>query len=282
MTPLSLRARLTVTNAAMVVVGVLLGRATFGQFRDGYTSLVGECLYYGCDQLNTLQNVLWVLEMVALPVAAVGLARYAATRSLAPLRAMAWTVRQLGPQNLGQRIRRGGTRDDLRALADAVDGMLDRMVISFESQRRFASNASHELRTPLAVQGVALRRDVVARTVAGDPVLLERLIGNLLHNAIKYNAPGGWVEVVVAGHPVLSVRNSGQVVPAEAVSSLFEPFRRLTGDRVNHRDGAGLGLSIVRSIVAAHDGGVSAEPGTQGGLRVDVTLPSAEVTGHTR
>jgi signal transduction histidine kinase len=57
------------------------------------------------------------------------------------------------------------------------------------------------------------------------------------------------------------------------VPALFEPFRRLTAERTHHRDGAGLGLSIVRSIVAAHDGTVSASPGDKGGLKVTVTLP---------
>lgn len=107
-------------------------------------------------------------------------------------------------------------------------------------------------------------------------MLLERLIGNLVLNAIKYNEPGGWVEVVVADEPALVVRNSGQRVPAESVAALFQPFRRLTADRTNHRDGVGLGLSIVSSIATAHGGTVSATPVSGGGLRVEVGLPAAD------
>ncbi|GHF69718.1 hypothetical protein GCM10017566_49280 [Amycolatopsis bartoniae] len=120
---------------------------------------------------------------------------------------------------------------------------------------------------------LTLRGESAERTVPGDPILLERLIANLVHNAIKYNHPGGWVEVVVGDDPALSVRNSGRRVPAESVDSLFQPFRRLIADRTNHRDGAGLGLSVVHSIAAAHHGRVSAVPGEDGGLRVDVFLP---------
>ncbi|GLZ37042.1 hypothetical protein Acsp05_06670 [Actinokineospora sp. NBRC 105648] len=346
---MSLRDRVALACGLTFLLGLLVDRATRDLLYEGYVSLTRTCEYAAgtCVPHDGTAKALWVIGLAVALVAFVALLRFAARRSLRPLHGMAVVVRQLGPQNLGQRIRRGGANDDLRALADSVDEMLDRMVASFESQRRFASNASHELRTPLAVQrtlvevamvtggedpalnrlgaqlllvnerherliegllvlaesdrglpsttpvrldtlaaevmrsyeqlaadrGVTLRRRVVERTLPGDPVLLERMVSNLLHNAIQYNEPGGWVEVVVADEPALSVRNTGQPVPAEAVSSLFEPFRRLTAERTNDRDGAGLGLSIVRSIVAAHDGGVSATPGEQGGLRVDVRLP---------
>lgn len=116
-----------------------------------------------------------------------------------------------------------------------------------------------------------------AGTVApGDPMLLERLVANLVSNAIKYNEPGGWVEVeveeVVAG-PTLTVRNTGQRVPAEMVPILFEPFRRLGADRVRGRGGVGLGLAIVRSIVVAHEGTIRVRPRAEGGLELEIRLP---------
>jgi signal transduction histidine kinase len=269
---------------------------------------------------------------------------------LRPLSVAADTVRRLGPQNLGQRIRLGGGADAFKELADALDDALDRVAAGYDSQRRFAANASHELRTPLAVQRlltevamedpaagedlhrlgaqllrtnerneslvegllvlaesdrglrgkipvqldelagtvldahddlakeheVTLRRALAATLISGDPVLLERLIANLVSNAIKYNEPGGWVEVQVAdlaAGPVLAVRNTGQRVPAELVPALFEPFRRLGTDRVRGRGGTGLGLAIVRSIVTAHDGTVSARPRQEGGLDLEISLP---------
>jgi signal transduction histidine kinase len=269
--------------------------------------------------------------------------------ALLPLSETAETVRRLGPQNLGQRIRLDGTPDAFKELADALDEALDRLAAGYESQRRFAANASHELRTPLAVQRlltevameapeagddlrklgaqllrvnernesliegllvlaesdrglpgkvpvrldqladgvlgaheelaaeheVSLRRKLTGTWVPGDPVLLERLIANLVANAVKYNEPGGWVEVEVAGDPagaVLTVRNSGQHVPAEAVPALFEPFRRLGADRVRGRGGAGLGLAIVRSIVLAHQGTIGVRPRAEGGLELEISL----------
>jgi signal transduction histidine kinase len=120
---------------------------------------------------------------------------------------------------------------------------------------------------------VILRRDLAERIVPGDPVLLERLVSNLVSNAIAYNHPGGWVELVVAGEPAITVSNTGQSVPADMVSSLFEPFRRLTADRIDHSGGSGLGLPIVRSIATAHNGTVKARPRGDGGLIVGISLP---------
>jgi signal transduction histidine kinase len=110
--------------------------------------------------------------------------------------------------------------------------------------------------------------------VIGDQVLLERLVTNLVHNAVHYNKPGGLVRVTVDAEPALVVVNTGAPVPGEAVPGLFEPFRRLVGERTANARGVGLGLSIVRSIAAAHGGAVGALPGVGGGLRVEVHLPS--------
>ena len=90
--------------------------------------------------------------------------------------------------------------------------------------------------------------------VEGDGVLLERLVRNLVHNAIKYNRPGGSVTVTVgAADSALTVLNTGPMVPAEDVARLFEPFTRLATGRIDHSGGSGLGLAIARSIVQAHE-----------------------------
>jgi signal transduction histidine kinase len=108
------------------------------------------------------------------------------------------------------------------------------------------------------------------RTVAGDPVLLERLVVNLIDNAVSYNVPGGWVRVTVGD--TLVVSNTGPVVDPDTVESLFEPFRRGSHDRtgVGH---SGLGLSIVRSVAVAHGGEAAAEARPDGGLDVTIRLP---------
>jgi signal transduction histidine kinase len=111
---------------------------------------------------------------------------------------------------------------------------------------------------------------------SGDPVLLERLLANLVDNAMRYNVPGGdvWVATyTVDGRPAVSVANTGPVIPAGAVDSLFEPFHRLA-DRTT-TDGFGLGLAIVRSIAVMHGGTVTADPRPGGGLQIEVTLPPA-------
>lgn len=121
-------------------------------------------------------------------------------------------------------------------------------------------------------RGITMHRTLRHRTVAGDPILLERMITNLVHNAIKYNVDSGVIEVEVGESPALVVSNTGQHVPSTALTALFEPFRRLRADRLNPQDGAGLGLSIVRSIVVAHNGTVRATARDEGGLRISVEL----------
>ena len=117
--------------------------------------------------------------------------------------------------------------------------------------------------------------------VVGDPGLLDRLAGNLIENAVRYNHLHGRIWVTTgadATHAFLVVRNTGFEVDAEDVSSLFEPFRRGGRDRTGGR-GSGLGLSIVRAVAEAHGGTVSAVANTEGGgLEVTVTLPAAATT----
>ena len=126
---------------------------------------------------------------------------------------------------------------------------------------------------PVTVQAV-----LEPAPAAGDPVLVERLVTNLIDNAVRHNVPDGWVQVATGtrgGMAFIDVANGGPVVPAELVPSLFEPFRRLC-DRTSPSgdpDGMGLGLSIVRSVALAHRGHATARPRPAGGLEVTVSLP---------
>ncbi len=126
-----------------------------------------------------------------------------------------------------------------------------------------------------AAQDLTVRSDLQPVVVRGDPALLRQLVENLIENAIKYNVPDGWIEVSVGAEgdqAVLEVSNSGPKLDQDELAGLLEPFRRATRQRVGTSNG--LGLSIVRTIVAAHDGQLALNALSDGGLRVTVTLPS--------
>jgi signal transduction histidine kinase len=110
-------------------------------------------------------------------------------------------------------------------------------------------------------------------TVTGDSVLVERLVTNLIDNAVRHNIQDGWIQVTTGtrdGMAFISVANGGPVIPDCEVSSLFEPFRH--GPHAS-QEGAGLGLSIVQSVLRAHNGRVSARADPLGGLEVTALLP---------
>ena len=128
------------------------------------------------------------------------------------------------------------------------------------------------------------------RAKLGDPLLVERLVANLLTNAVRHNIPGGRVEVrtgVKDGRAVLSVTNTGPLIPPAEVDRLFQPFQRLDPRRATCQDGHGLGLSIVRAIATAHDATITAHPMPDGGLWVSVSFPqpaspTASPENHSR
>jgi signal transduction histidine kinase len=126
--------------------------------------------------------------------------------------------------------------------------------------------------------GVRIDAALAPAVTGGDPRLVEILVANLVDNAVRYNVPGGTVEVTTgtqAGQARLTVTNTGPVVPPGDVERLLEPFQRLDGQRIGHPDGHGLGLAIVRAISTAHGAlvTVSARPG--GGLVAEIWFPGA-------
>ena len=109
----------------------------------------------------------------------------------------------------------------------------------------------------------------------GDPQLLERMIWNLVDNAVRHNEPGGWIRLRTGTSDAavyLEIANSGPFIPDDAVPSLFEPFRRMEA-RTGVRDGVGLGLSIARSVVTAHRATFTARSQPAGGLDISVVIP---------
>jgi signal transduction histidine kinase len=139
-------------------------------------------------------------------------------------------------------------------------------------------DALHAVEAEAEEKRVRVETEVESATTIGDPRLLERLIGNLVENAIRHNVPGGWLRVTTGQtneKAWLHVANGGTVIPGGDVSPLFEPFRRGGRMRTATR-GAGLGLAIVRLIVAAHGGELQAAAPPFGGLTVRVELPRQE------
>jgi signal transduction histidine kinase len=286
------------------------------------------------------------LALAIMAVLSVVLGWLVAGRVLRPLQTMTDSIRHISARNVHERLAVAGPPDELKNLADTVDGLLGRLESALDSHKRFVANAAHELRTPLTVEHALLeeavldpdataesfraqfehlmvvseqqarllesllvlatsergldRREsvdlagltgdvlraakpqdltVVAEVgparVTGDPTLVERLVANLVGNAISYNVPDGRVQVVTGaegGRAFLSVANTGPPVPPEMVDQLLSPFQRLvrTDDDGHH----GLGLSIVQSIAAAHAAELTVHAQPAGGLAVEVVFPA--------
>ncbi len=291
------------------------------------------------------------LALAVMALISTALGWVVAGRVLRPLRTITAAAQEISEENLNRRLAMQGPRDELRQLADTIDGLLGRLEGAFDAQRRFVANASHELRTPLtavrallemvlsdptatvatfratceqileeseqqeqliealltlaqgqrgiaraetfdlgavagavvdsregmaATHGLAMRSSLAPATISGDARLVARLVSNLVDNAIRHNVPAGRLDVTVrsGGRATLTVANTGPAVPEEEVQRLVQPFQRLSPDRTTHRDGLGLGLSIVAAIADAHDAelAVRARPG--GGLEVEVDFPA--------
>ena len=113
---------------------------------------------------------------------------------------------------------------------------------------------------------------------SGDSRLVERLVANLVDNAVRHNLPHGRVVVeteTAGGQAVIRVANTGLPIAAGEVERLFEPFERLDAERTSHTNGVGLGLSIVRAIAEAHAAQLTARPRPSGGLEIEVGFPRA-------
>jgi signal transduction histidine kinase len=289
-------------------------------------------------------------------VISVALGWIMAGRVLRPLRQMTAATRRISADSLHERLAVAGPGDEMKDLADTIDGLLGRLEGAFEAQRRFVANASHELRTPLTTMrasvdvavakpepvpaqtialadrlrgeldrvdglldgflalaraqhgdlpgqttlsleyvtaaALAVRADAIAARhltvhhvtgadgtwVTGSQPLLCRMVDNVVDNAIGHNRDGGWISVTTESDEHLArlvVETGGEVLDADQVSQLTQPFRRLGADRTGSDHGSGLGLSIVEAIAVAHGGTLGLHARPEGGLRVSIALPLA-------
>jgi signal transduction histidine kinase len=139
-----------------------------------------------------------------------------------------------------------------------------------------AGEELRERREEIERRGLRLESKLERAPTAGDRRLLERLLANLLENAIHHNRPHGWVTVATAleaGAAVLTVANSGPVIAPGDAERLSRPFRRGGAQRTGDSDRHGLGLSIVSAIATAHGATLAVQPQAAGGLRVEVRFP---------
>ena len=136
--------------------------------------------------------------------------------------------------------------------------------------------------------GLIVKSDLDPASLDGNAQLAERLVANLLDNALRHNVPGGQVEVSTGteqGRVVLTVVNTGPLIPSADAARLTRPFERLGASRVKHPrahaesghgspDGLGLGLAIVQAAANAHDATLELRPRLGGGLIARVRFPA--------
>jgi signal transduction histidine kinase len=167
--------------------------------------------------------------------------------------------------------------DDLFELSQIDSGALRLEPIRLEV-------ADLVLETVAAYQLAAVERDIRLRqeldvdsaSIQADPERLQRVLRNLLDNALRHTPPGGAVEVHAGAdtaHVTLSVEDSGPGVPPEQLERIFDRFYRGEASRHRETGGAGLGLAIARGLVQAHHGRIWAEPSGLGGVAIRLELP---------
>jgi signal transduction histidine kinase len=186
--------------------------------------------------------------------------------------------------------------EQLLANSEHQEELIEALLILSRSQRGLdqrepfdlaavSENVLATMREQAEHRGIDLNVRFQPAETSGDARLAERLISNLVDNAIRHNHTRGRIDVQTttkADRSVVSVANSGPIVPADEIERLFQPFQRLGTSRTDHRDGIGLGLSIVKAVAAAHDATLSVQPRPSGGLQIDVAFPQpGTISGNT-
>jgi signal transduction histidine kinase len=200
-----------------------------------------------------------------------------------PLAVMRATVDVVldNPDNTPDDLR--GMATDIRAAVDHAEHLIGALLILARNERGLTVHEQVDLATIAEdvldtsdLGDLQMHAMLEPAVISGDPVLAERLVANLVENAVRHNDAAGdiWISTrTVAGSSHLTVANTGPLISPADADRIFQPFQRL-GDRTSH-DGFGLGLTLVASIAAVHGGTAAAHPRNDGGLSVVVTIPSA-------
>ncbi len=181
---------------------------------------------------------------------------------------------------------------ELREDLDEADRLLESFLTLARAQRgelgaqvsvslaRLAGDALAARGEAIAAKRLELHAALAPVYVMGSQTLLARMVDNVIENAVRHNQARGLVNVelergVETGR--LVVETGGTVLDQRHVTELAQPFRRLGAERTGSQNGHGLGLSIVAAVAAAHGGALELHARPQGGLRVQITLPAANV-----
>jgi signal transduction histidine kinase len=204
----------------------------------------------------------------------IALQRTVAEATLADPHADTLALREMGEEVVAVCERQEQLLEALLTLARSDYGHLRREPVDLAATVAGVLRAHdhHGLRTIAALRP--------ARTV-GDPHLVERLVANLVANAVRHNIPSGRIEVATyasAGRAAFSVVNTGPVLPPGELTRIFEPFQRFRPFGRRPADGVGLGLAIVQAIATAHDATVTAQARNSGGLKIEIDFPAETST----
>jgi signal transduction histidine kinase len=206
----------------------------------------------------------------------IALQRTLAEVALAHPNADAAVLREMGERVVVACERHERLLEALLALSGSKCGRLRREPIDLAATAaEVLRTHEHTLRSTAALE--------IARTT-GDPRLIERLIANLVANAVRHNLPGGRLDIgthTAAGRAIFTIANTGPVIPAGELTRLFQPFQRLNSHAGRSTDGVGLGLAIVQAIATSHDATVTAQPRTGGGLAIEVAFPCSTERNRT-
>ena len=181
------------------------------------------------------------------------------------------------------------TCEQLLAVGEQQERLIEALLTLSRSQRGLDDHQPIDLAAITATAasaadhaGLSLQTTIRPAYTTGNPRLVERLVANLLDNAIHHNIDGGHIELATDtrdGHAVLTIANTGPTIPAGELVRIFQPFQRLDATRTTGAHGLGLGLSIVRAIADAHGATVHTTAPADGGLRVEVSFPASKGSG---
>ena len=202
---------------------------------------------------------------------AITVQRTLAEVALADPNANTTALRKMGEQVAAACERQARLLDALLTLARSEYGHLRREPVDL------AASAAEALQD-IDHRGLTVSSALEPARTSGDARLIDRLIANLIVNAVRHNIPGGHVEIdtyTAAGRAGFTIANTGPVITSGELPRLFQPFQRLEAHGCPTTDGIGLGLAIVQAIADAHDAVLNAEARIEGGLKIDIDFPAS-------